>query len=207
MTTYKMLSTDYLYRTATSAMFAALATFALLTLMLLLIRHDYTQEPRVIRPMPPVVMPKDTKIKIIHEEMVRPDTVEPPPTAAPAPQEFAVGPTTSHILVAPVDPTTAGPTITALPPGEPIPYLRSQPVYPNKAATRGISGYVDLMFTITVTGATEDVRVIGAEPVNVFERAAVRAVEKWKYRPQIADNGEAVRKAGVTTRVRFQIAD
>lgn len=207
MTTYRLLSTDYIYRTASSALFAALATFALLTLMLFLIRHDYAYEPSVIRPMPPIIMPKDPVIKVHIDDVLPPEPVEAPPTAAPAPQEFAAGPTTTAILISPVDPTTAGPTITALPPGEPIPYLRSQPIYPRTAASRGISGYVDLMFTIAVTGATEDVRVIGAEPANVFDRAAVRAVQKWKYRPQIADSGEAVRKAGVTTRVRFQIEE
>ncbi|MFK7731660.1 MAG: energy transducer TonB [Pseudomonadales bacterium] len=207
MNTYRLLSTDYIYRTATSAVFATLATFALLTLMLLLIRHDYEDETRVSRPMPQVIMPKDTEIKVLIEDVLPPDSVEPPPTAAPAPQEFAIGPTAGPVQFDPVGPATAEPTLTALPPGEPIPYLRSQPIYPRTAANRGISGYVDVMFTINVMGATEDVQVIGAEPANVFDRAALRAVKKWKYRPQIADNGEAVRKAGVTTRVRFQIEE
>lgn len=188
-------------------MFATLATFALLIFMLLLIRHDYVYEPRLIRPMPPVVMTKDPVIETRIKDVLPPEPVDAPPTAPPAPLEFAAGPSTAAILISPVDPTIAGPTITDLPPGEPIPYLRSQPIYPGIAIRRGLSGYVDLMFTINVTGATEDVRVIGAEPANIFDRAAVRAVQKWKYRPQIADNGEAVRKAGVTTRVRFQIAD
>lgn len=207
MTTSRLLSTDYVYRTTTSAMFATLATFALLIFMLLLIRHDYVYEPRLIRPMPPVVMTKDPVIETRIKDVLPPEPVDAPPTAPPAPLEFAAGPSTAAILISPVDPTIAGPTITDLPPGEPIPYLRSQPIYPGIAIRRGLSGYVDLMFTINVTGATEDVRVIGAEPANIFDRAAVRAVQKWKYRPQIADNGEAVRKAGVTTRVRFQIAD
>lgn len=207
MTTSRLLSTDYVYRTATSAMFATLATFALLTLMLLLIRHDYTEEPRVVRPMPPVVMPKDIEIKVLIEDVLPPEPAEAPPTAAPAPLEFAIGPTTTPVLIPPVDNITTGPTITDLPPGEPIPYLRSQPIYPGTAIRKGLSGYVDLMFTINVTGATEDVRVIGADPAKLFDRAAMRAVQKWKYRPQIADNGEAVRKTGVTTRVRFQITE
>ncbi|MEM8498019.1 MAG: energy transducer TonB [Pseudomonadota bacterium] len=207
MTTSRLLSTDHIYRTASSAMFAAMATFALLLFMLLLIRHDYQYVPRDVRPMPTVVMTDDTVIETQIDEVLPPEPVAAPPTAPPAPREFAVGPTAEAILIPPVDPTAAGPTLTALPPGEPIPYLRSQPIYPGIAIRRGLSGYVDVMFTIDVTGATEDVRVIGAEPANVFDRAAVRAVQKWKYRPQIADNGEAVRKAGVTTRVRFQIAE
>jgi protein TonB len=85
-----------------------------------------------------------------------------------------------------------------------VPYLRSQPIYPSRALTLGIEGYVDLEFSITRSGATADIVVIRAEPEGTFNRAAKRALAKWKYKPRMVD-GNAVRSEGLQTRLRFQI--
>ncbi len=71
------------------------------------------------------------------------------------------------------------------------------PKYPRAAERRGDSGWVDVVFTLTVDGTVKDVGVRGSTPEGVFDRAAVRAVEKWEFEPVI-ENGQAVEKrAGV----------
>ncbi len=76
----------------------------------------------------------------------------------------------------------------------PVPVVRVEPDYPPQALRAGIEGYVDLQFWVTAAGTVEDVRVIGAEPAHTFERAAVRAVRKWRYAPvEEASQSEALR--------------
>ena len=76
--------------------------------------------------------------------------------------------------------------------------------YPAIAIDRNLEGYVDVIFDITPTGTTANVRVVAAEPARVFNRSAVKAVKKWKYRPQV-EGGVAVAVTGVVARVHFEL--
>lgn len=68
-----------------------------------------------------------------------------------------------------------------------IPMVRIQPQYPRRAVMRGIEGEVVLAFIITPTGTVTDIEVISATPPGVFERAAKRALMKWKFKAKIVD--------------------
>jgi len=71
------------------------------------------------------------------------------------------------------------------------------PKYPRSAERRNISGWVDVVFTVTREGDVADVEVIGSEPGDTFVDAATRAVEKWQFEP-VVENGMVVEKrAGV----------
>ncbi len=86
---------------------------------------------------------------------------------------------------------------------DPVPLVRVDPEYPPRAKQRGIGGYVDIEFTISPLGTVQDAKVIGANPTYVFDRAALRAVKKWRYNPQ-TQGGVAVARAGVKVRIRFE---
>ena len=87
-----------------------------------------------------------------------------------------------------------------------VPLVRVDPQYPPKARQRRIEGWVDLEFTIGPAGTVENPKVIGAHPPSVFERAALRAVRRWRYSAMIVD-GVAVARPGVQVRIRFEMAD
>ena len=87
---------------------------------------------------------------------------------------------------------------------EEVPVVRVEPIYPRRAADQGIEGWVLLKFDVTTTGATTNVKVIDASPKRIFDRAAARAVSKWKYRPKIVD-GKAYPKKGLEVRLRFKL--
>ncbi|MEL7310095.1 MAG: TonB family protein [Pseudomonadota bacterium] len=57
------------------------------------------------------------------------------------------------------------------------------PAYPRSAQRRGQTGWVDLRFTVNADGSTSDIVVVESEPGRVFDRAAIAAVEKWRYEP------------------------
>lgn len=90
--------------------------------------------------------------------------------------------------------------------GDVLPLVRIAPQYPQGAQSRGIEGYVDFRFTISRTGTVLDPVVIDAQPKGVFERAAERALLRWKYKPKI-ENGEPVERPGVEVRIRFDLAN
>ncbi|MEO2279894.1 energy transducer TonB [Pseudoalteromonas pernae] len=88
--------------------------------------------------------------------------------------------------------------------GEYLPIVKVSPVYPRRALSRGIEGYVIVEFTVTKQGTVRDPQVVKAEPQEIFDRAAMDAALKFKYKPRIV-NGEAVEVGGVQNRITFQI--
>ena len=89
--------------------------------------------------------------------------------------------------------------------GDYLPIVRVAPVYPSRALSRGLEGFVDMSFTVTVTGSVEDPIVIQSTS-SLFERAATRAVLKFKYKPRVVD-GIPVAVPGVKTRITFELED
>ena len=89
--------------------------------------------------------------------------------------------------------------------GEYLPIVKVQPVYPRRALSRGIEGYVIVEFTVTKSGTVSTPRVVKAEPEEIFNRAAMDAALKFKYKPRVV-NGEAVEVAGVQNKITFQIS-
>jgi TonB family protein len=65
------------------------------------------------------------------------------------------------------------------------------PVFPDIARERDLTGYVDLEFTVRWDGIVEDVTVLKSQPSGIFDQAAVAAVKQWRYRP-IQRNGVPV---------------
>ena len=89
--------------------------------------------------------------------------------------------------------------------GDYLPIVRVAPVYPSRALSRGLEGFVDMSFTVTTTGTVKDPIVLQSTS-SLFERAATRAVLKFKYKPRVVD-GEPVEVSGVKTRITFELED
>ena len=85
-----------------------------------------------------------------------------------------------------------------------VAYLKPAPIYPNRALQRGIEGFVDLAFDITAAGRTSNIRVIQSEPEGVFEKSAVAALKKWKYKVP-STGGEDRGQRDMMTRISFAI--
>ena len=74
-----------------------------------------------------------------------------------------------------------------------VPLVRVPPQYPIRASERGIEGWVVLQFTITETGTVRNPSVVDSKPKRIFDRSAIQAIRKWKYRPRVID-GVAVER-------------
>jgi protein TonB len=190
---------------------AACVTFGLLFLMQYLISMSdgvledvsYTKLIEFVR------LKRDTQTQEKQRalpEPQRPEEAPPPPelnlAENPAPDQ-EVG------NVMPIADTTpalegAGGIGTAAADSDIVPLVRVEPAYPPRAMERGIEGWVIVEFTISAAGTVKDPQVVDASPRSVFDRAALRAVRKWKYNPRI-ENGEAVERSGVKVRLSFDL--
>lgn len=85
--------------------------------------------------------------------------------------------------------------------GEMLPIVKVAPVYPARAIARELEGYVIVEFTVTGTGRVRDVKVVESTH-PVFDKAAIDAALKFKYRPRVID-GRSVDVHGVRNLLRF----
>lgn len=89
--------------------------------------------------------------------------------------------------------------------GDIIPIVRIEPNYPREALMQGIEGWVRVRFTIAPDGSVLNPSVIEANPPRVFNREAVRAILRWKFRPRIVDGVAVAREAEQV--IEFSIED
>tara|TARA_R110002073_G_scaffold5076_10_gene32095 strand:+ start:1000 stop:1623 length:624 start_codon:yes stop_codon:yes gene_type:complete len=104
--------------------------------------------------------------------------------------------------------------------GEYLPIVKVAPVYPRRALSRGLQGWSIVEFTVSAQGTVVDPIVVANcawtrpkdsgpcvdSPNSVFDSAAIRAAQKFKYKPKVID-GEPTETAGVQNRIVFELAE
>ena len=76
------------------------------------------------------------------------------------------------------------------------------PKFPVSVRNRGITGWVELEFTVRPDGSTADVVVTNSAPRRTFDNAAMTAVSQWRYKPVVARDGKIVEQRAAV-RIRF----
>jgi protein TonB len=79
--------------------------------------------------------------------------------------------------------------------GDLIPLVKIAPRYPRKAALAGKEGWVKVAFTVTELGTVTAVSIVDSKPRRMFDRAAKKAILKWKFKPRVVDGKPVPRKA------------
>ncbi len=69
--------------------------------------------------------------------------------------------------------------------------VRTPPIYPPEARSRGIEGKVLVEFTVTEHGEVQDPVIIEANPPGVFDQAVLESVRRWRFRPK-EQNGKPI---------------
>jgi len=67
---------------------------------------------------------------------------------------------------------------------EAIPIVTVAPAYPKQAALDKIEGEVSIGFTIAIDGTVKNPKIYASSPKKTFDRAALRAVLKYKFAPK-----------------------
>jgi protein TonB len=151
-------------------------------------------------------MRRDTEVISRREERV--ERERPPPTPETPRLAFSAGGVANNVArLTPVVDTRGARSRMSMSAGsdrDVIPLVRVNPDYPQRAITRGLEGWVQVQFTITATGMVKDPVVVNAEPKNVFDDAALKAIARWRYNPKV-ENGGPVERVGVQTRLVFKL--
>lgn len=186
---------------------SAAVTALLVLLMHGLIATDTVpeeQEPAIVAE---IIIPDPDPIELrLEEPVTRPDDAAPPPAwISPV---NAVEPSDDALVVLIPGPGAPGKDDIEVGTGGGgvVAYLKTQPIYPSRALTRGIEGYVDLHFDVTAAGSTTNIRVIAAQPQGIFEKSAISALKKWKYKVPVVD-GEPQAQVDMMTRMSFALED
>lgn len=187
---------------------AALVTLLLFLLMQGLIMGVDNKPQESRQRVADFVMPKH-EVTLLQQQQKpkKPElAAEPPPSldvkifdvATPLHEQVRIQPIKSYLDV------DLGGIGLGMSDGEYLPLVRPPPVYPRYALSRGLEGYVILEFTVTRTGTVIEPRVIEGNPQGVFEKAAMRAVKGYKYKPKMVD-GEPVNVTGVRQKFTFKL--
>ncbi|UTW55889.1 energy transducer TonB [Kordiimonas sp. SCSIO 12610] len=188
--------------------FASATTFGLFFIMQSLVANNSDVEIITeYHPAPKIPIEKITPTEVEPIDRLPPyDPPEPPEPVDP------ITPPTEILPINPISPvgppryeeTGPGPEISLHSDGAMVPIVRVEPQFPRKAAERGITGWTVVEFTVTAAGNIENAVVIDAEPKGYFEAASLKAVKKFRYKPQVV-NGVAVDTPNVFTRFNFQL--
>jgi periplasmic protein TonB len=110
-----------------------------------------------------------------------------PAAAAAVPERPA--PAASAAVERPAVPTPAPTPVVERP--APTPAARTalvaistpEPAYPPEALRAGISGEVEVEFSVARDGTVSNVRIVKANPRGTFDRGVQATVRKWRYQP------------------------
>ncbi len=135
---------------------------------------------------------------------------DPAPLAAslaanePAASLQTMAPALPEVQPAPAEVETqaavAMPAVVSAPAAEPKLIRMVQPQYPQEALMRGIEGWVDVSLQISAAGDVVEPRIEDTSRGRIFNRAALAAVEQWKYQPRSDGSGSE----RVRVRLKFQ---
>ncbi|MEK9543516.1 MAG: energy transducer TonB [Luminiphilus sp.] len=193
-------------RVIVGGLLAVPVAIGLFYIMQALVDRDFKQEDAKARKIADIVVPDkviETNLKEVLPEKVE-DPEEPPPDMEPIQFDSDVdmgvvnnAPTTGVTLNLSTSGMSSGD-------GEYLPIVKVAPIYPRRAQTRGISGYCIVEYTVTKTGSIRDPQAVDCQPSGIFERASVKAAEKFKYKPRVVD-GEPIEVAGVQNKFTYEL--
>jgi len=195
-----------LVRSFIGALVAIPVAFGLFFIMQSLIDKEYEQDEIKGRKIADIVTP-ERELEVNTKE-VKPDKVEdpeePPPELEPLELDFDTDMDVSNIAPAASVNVEISSSGMASGDGEYLPIVKVAPIYPRRAQTRGITGYCIVEYTVTKSGSIRDPQPVDCSPSGVFERASVKAAEKFKYKPRVVD-GEPIEVAGVQNKFTYEL--
>ena len=151
-------------------------------------------------------MRRDTEVVSRREERV--ERERPPPTPETPRLAFSAGGVANNVArLTPIVDARGAMSRMSMSAGsdrDVVPLIRIVPDYPPRAQARGLEGWVQVQFTITATGMVKDPVVVTAEPRNIFDDAALKAIARWRYNPKV-ENGVPIERVGVQTRLVFHL--
>ncbi|MEM6537294.1 MAG: energy transducer TonB [Pseudomonadota bacterium] len=148
----------------------------------------------------------DTDVNQLNQDIKRP-TLDTPPPPPPAVTDPSNRPSLNGVQAAVPQLNTNLNIGTGFNPDRDAqPLVRIPPQYPERCMSRAKpTESVFVEFDVTPDGTVTNVRVLDTSN-SCLNRAAIRAVQRWKYQPKIVDNSAQPRR-GVQTQITFQLGE
>ncbi|PIF04577.1 MAG: hypothetical protein CSA86_01450 [Arcobacter sp.] len=77
------------------------------------------------------------------------------------------------------------------------------PTYPRRARVQKKEGFVQLHFQIDINGYIHNPKVVKSNPKGVFEKSALRAIKRWRFRPMKNSDKNTLVDATITFNYRL----
>ncbi|MEE4174258.1 MAG: energy transducer TonB [Xanthomonadales bacterium] len=154
---------------------------------------------------------RDETVQRKDRKPEKPPEPDAPPPQPPTPQLDNLDPSAEKIAIqsAPVqtDIDMTGGFSLGVGEGDYLPIVKVQPIYPQRALSRGVQGHCTVQYTVTRQGTVRDPVVLENDCTSsLFHRTSVQAALKFKYKPRVID-GQAVEVPGVRNRFTFKISE
>ncbi len=154
---------------------------------------------------------RDETVQRKDRKPEKPPEPDAPPPQPPTPQLDNLDPSAEKIAIqaAPVqtDIDMTGGFSLGVGEGDYLPIVKVAPIYPQRAASRGVQGHCTVEYTVTRQGTVRDPVVVENDCTSsLFERASLQAALKFKYKPRVVD-GQAIEVPGVRNRFTFKLQD
>ncbi len=207
MSNFQFLNRAVVNRYSISTCAAVVITGGLLLVMQYAIQSDETKidEPPIGDLLTMVRVIEEPEVLQNPRRVVKPPVVDQMPPPIQRMMDFDATGETGLVEITDPDVTVTPTTEGFQSEGEMLPIMTVPPEYPQREQARGTQGWVIVEFTVDQLGRVQTPQVIDAEPSRVFDRAAIKAVKRYKYKPRVL-NGEAVPVTGVRQRIVFQLS-
>ncbi len=174
-----------LTRIAVPGLNAIFVACLLIYLMYLLIK---TEEPELQRrpdfKVPPITYkPVEEKPKIIVVRPTPPPEAQRPPSMTKSEERITLDGLNETTWA---EPSLGSPRdlIAAPVDNQLVLILGYPPVYPHSQIAKGTEGYAIVGFSVAADGSVFNAYIIESEPGSVFDKASLKAIEKFKYKPK-----------------------
>jgi protein TonB len=191
---------------------AAIITFALFTLMQILIFTEDFNLEEAGDELEISISDVEDDIEVRRRDLTPDDVQEtdPPPPPPQIERQRAEQPSEDLSTIVGDLPEFEAPSLSdtvsfSVSDRDAQPLVRIEPQYPPRAAERGVEGQCTVTFDVTADGTPTNIRILNCDS-SLFERASIRAVERWRYQPKIVE-GQAVARTGVVTRFDFELSE
>ncbi len=84
-----------------------------------------------------------------------------------------------------------------------MPLVKIPPIYPIRARSLGVEGWVKVRFLVDEKGEVKDIRILKSKPRGFFEKSTIEAISRWKFNPPILDGSPV--KVIVETTIKYKL--
>jgi len=154
---------------------------------------------------------REEHIKINTPKPKKPPQPKKPPAEPPIPKLSSPTPKAQKMQIKPSTVKTdialdaTGFSLNLGDSGEYLPIAKVAPMYPRRAARKGIEGHCTVVYTVKTDGTVKNVQAIESECTHSsFKKPSINAAKQFRYKPRVSD-GVSMEVPNVRNKFIYQL--